>query len=133
MLQDRQTLIEQVRRLAMPLSSSERLALIRAIASLGPTEPGRSADASSGGGVLAAEQEAWFARPHAERNRYAGEYVAVHEGKVVDHDPNQRAIYLRARSYYGNQPVLIVKADWDTEPEFTIRSPQLEPGHAVQL
>ena len=38
MLQDRKTLIEQVRRLAMPLSSSDRLALIRAIASLGTSE-----------------------------------------------------------------------------------------------
>lgn len=133
MLQDHKTLIEQVRRLAMPLSRSDRLALIRVIASLGTSEHEESADAATDGSVLAAEQQAWLARPPAERKQYGGEYVAVHDGKVVDHDPLQRALYLRARSRYGSQPVLIVKADWDAMPDFTIHSPQLETGHAVQL
>lgn len=133
MLQDRNALIEQVRRLVRPLDSTDRLALIRAIASLDISEHEVDTDTSTDGEVLDAEQEAWFAQPTAERQRYAGEYVAVHEGKVVDHDPDQRTLYLRVRSRYGNQPVLIVKADWEASPEFTIHSPQLEPGHAIQL
>lgn len=124
MLQKHRSAIEQVRTLAAPLSSAERLALIRAIASLEISEgkPG----ARTRRHALEAEQEAWFARPAAERERLAGEYVAVRGGQVVDHDPDQRALYLRVRAKHGRQPVLIVKADWTATPGFTIRSPRLE-------
>ena len=126
MLRNRTTVIEQVRRLAMPLSNADRLALIRAITSLETPKRERGANVSADGQTLDAEQEAWFARPSAERKRYAGEYVAVHGGEVVDHDPDQRALYLRVLARYGHQPVLIVRADWNTTPEFTIHSPRLE-------
>ena len=126
MLQNRTTVIEQVRRLAMPLSNADRLALIRAITSLETPKREQGANVSADGQTLDAEQEAWFARPSAERKRYAGEYVAVHGGEVVDHDPDQRALYLRVLARYGHQPVLIVRADWNTTPEFTIHSPRLE-------
>ena len=116
MLQDRRAVIEQVR----------RLALIRAIASLEIPKRERGADANANRRALDAEQELWFARPSAERKRYAGEYVAVHGGEVVDHDPDQRALYLRVRGRYGRRPVLIVRADWNATPDFTIHSPRLE-------
>jgi hypothetical protein len=44
----------------------------------------------------------------------------------VDHDPDQRALYLRVRGQYERRPVLIIHADWDTMPDFTIHSPRLE-------
>ena len=126
MLQEHRTVIEQVRTLAAPLSNAERLALIRAIASLETPEreaaPRRDADRQAPD----AEQEAWFARPLAERQRYAGEYVAVQDGQVVDQDPDQRALYLRVRAQFGHRRVLIIKADWDMPPVFTIHSPRLE-------
>jgi len=127
MLRDRKTMIEQVRRLAIPLSSTDRLALIRAIASLETPERKQVSRPEANGHTLDAEQEAWFARPSAERKRrYAGEYVAVRAGEVVDHDPTQRALYLRVLVRYGSQPVLIVRADWDAASEFAIHSPRLE-------
>jgi hypothetical protein len=108
------------------LSSAERLALIRAIASL--EAPEREVGTSTGAArqTLAAEQEAWFARPAAERQRYAGEYIAVLRGEIVGHDPNQRALYLRVRAEYGRQPVLIIHADWPAPPSFTVHTPRLE-------
>ena len=69
MLQNRSTVIEQVRRLAIPLSSDDRLALIRAIASLDSPKRERGANVSADGKTLDTEQEAWFARPSAERKR----------------------------------------------------------------
>ncbi len=125
MLQTRTTIIEQVRRLAAPLNHADRLALIRAIASLETPrrEPGI---APENGQTLEAEQEAWFARPAAERERYVGEYVAIHRGEVMDHDLDQRTLYLRVRARFGRQPVLIVKSDWLAMPEFTLHSPRME-------
>jgi len=38
---------------------------------------------------IIAEESAWYAQPKAERMNYAGEYVALLDGQVVDHDPNQ--------------------------------------------
>ena len=125
MLQTRTTVIEQVRRLALPLNTDDRLALIRAIASLETPkhEPGI---APANVQTLEVEQEAWFARPAAERERYMGEYIAIHRGEVMDHDPDQRTLYLRVREQFGRQPVLIVKADWSAMPDFTLHSPRLE-------
>ena len=126
MHQEHRTVIEQVRTLAAPLSNAERLALIRAIASLETPEREAAPRGDADGQALDAEQEAWFARPSAERQRYAGEYVALQDGQVVDHDPYQRALYLRVRAQFGRRRMLIIKADWDAPPVFTIHSPQLE-------
>ena len=126
MLYDRRTIIEQVRRLAAPPSSADRIALIRAIASLEAPELDERSDTDARRQALDAEQESWFARPPAERARYAGEYVAVHGGEILDHDPDQRVLYLRVRGRPERQPVLIVRADWSAPPDFTVHSPRLE-------
>jgi hypothetical protein len=125
MLQTRTAIIEQVRRLAAPLNTDDRLALIRAIASL-ETPKHEQGIAPAHGQTLEVEQEAWFARPAAERERYRGEYIAIHRGEVMDHDLDQRTLYLRVRERFGRQPVLIVKADWSSMPDFTLHSPRLE-------
>ena len=44
----------------------------------------------------------------------------------MDHDADQRTLYLRVRARFGRQPVLIVKADWNVMPDFTLHSPRLE-------
>jgi hypothetical protein len=66
------------------------------------------------------EQDSWFARPAAERERYLGDYVAIRGGEVVDRDPDQRTLYLRVRARFGHQQVLIIKADWKAVPEFIV-------------
>lgn len=77
--------------------------------------------------VLAQEQAAWYAQEPHVRQRYAGEYVAVQEGgRVADHDPDQRTLYLRVRARFGHRAVLIVHADWSEPPVYTIHSPRLE-------
>lgn len=126
MLREHETAIEQVRQLAAPLTSTERLALIRAIASLGNVEQKTAQQDDEPAHVLDLEQEAWFALPSANRQRYAGRYVAVQNGQVIDHDPDQRTLYLRVRAHVGDQPVLIINADWSTPPTLTLHSPHLE-------
>jgi hypothetical protein len=61
----------------------------------------------------------WYATlPERERRRYAGQFVAVYQNAVVDHDPNRLALYKRIREHYGHQAVLIIPAEGP--PEFNI-------------
>ncbi|MBI4772061.1 MAG: hypothetical protein HY784_17010 [Chloroflexi bacterium] len=73
---------------------------------------------------LSAERQAWRALPPETQARYRGEYVAIHSGKVVDHDPDLSALHGRIRERYGWIAVLITPADGRRELVF--RSPRLE-------
>jgi hypothetical protein len=111
-------ILDKIRPMVSSLSPEDRLALIQAIAS--EDLPASSQD------KLLQEQIAWFARPKSDRQRFAGEFVAVKANQVLDHDLDQRALYLRTRAHFAGQPVLIVQADWDEPPTFTIHSPHIE-------
>lgn len=75
---------------------------------------------------LEIEADHWYARPPEERQPYLGQYVAVHDKKVVDHDADRRTLYLRIRARFPNTPVLLVRAEARFPSEFTILSPHLE-------
>ena len=124
-MQTSAVIFEQIRPLLSKLDKTERLALIRSIELLESeaqndestsdelTEEDETAD------QLRNEANAWFARPKVERQQYQGEYIAIHQHEVVDHDPEQRALYGRVRQRFNTMPVLLIHADWDALPEFT--------------
>jgi hypothetical protein len=118
--------LDEIRSLVAPLSAEERLVVIRTIAIMEPGDKASAVSPAERRSQLTAEQATWYARPHSERQRYQGEFVAVRDGQVVDHDPDQRSLYLRARARFGHAPVLIVHADWTEPPVYTIHSPRLE-------
>jgi len=120
------TVLEQVCDLVSPLNAEQRLTLIQAITVMEPAQVG-SLSSVERQRQLAAEQSAWYARPPAERHRFRGEFVAVRDGQVFDHDPDQRLLYLRVRDRFGHSRVLIIPADWTEPPVYTIHSPRLEP------
>ncbi|MGD8624064.1 MAG: hypothetical protein PVJ34_05970 [Anaerolineae bacterium] len=69
------------------------------------------------------EQEWWLGLPLSERARYEGEFVAIHEQVVVDHDQDQRILHQRIRTRYGQTPVAIIPAEGPHE--IRIFSPKL--------
>ena len=69
------------------------------------------------------EQEWWLGLPLSERARYEGEFVAIHEQKIVDHDKDERGLYRRIRARYGQTPVAIIPAEGPRE--IRVFSPQL--------
>jgi len=73
---------------------------------------------------IAAETTAWYRLPAEERASYAGRYVAVFEGKVIDNDPDRLALYLRLRARYGRQPILITEGGDQPIPVYRVRSPR---------
>jgi hypothetical protein len=56
-------------------------------------------------------ESAWWQSAAAEvRARYTGEFVAIHQQIVVDHDQDEEALRKRIRSQYGKTPILITPA-----------------------
>lgn len=74
------------------------------------------------------EMEAYRAM-HAElKQRFLGEYVAIHNGELVDHDADRRALSRRVRQKYENVAVLITPVEEEPEREFLMLSPRFERG-----
>ncbi len=76
------------------------------------------------------ESEA-FLEQHQELLRTKkGQYVALHEGQVVDQDQDGRSLYLRIRTKYGQIPVLIRQVTEQGQRVLIFRSPRLEKGNS---
>jgi Family of unknown function (DUF5678) len=60
---------------------------------------------------LDAEAEWWRGASPSDRASYAGEYVAVHHRKVVDHDPDEEVLHHRIRARFGKMAVLIAPSE----------------------
>lgn len=56
---------------------------------------------------------------------YLGEYVALHQGQIVDHDHNQIVLADRIESDYPDQVVLIRQVQPQLPPPLMVRSPRL--------
>jgi len=66
---------------------------------------------------------------HVElKQRFLGKYVAIHNGELVDHDADRRALSRRVRQKYGSVAVLITPVEEKPEREFLMLSPRFERG-----
>jgi hypothetical protein len=75
--------------------------------------------------VVAREGEA-FRRLHPElRQQYAGQFVAIHDEILVDHDWDQVALFLRVKGRFPAEFVWIAPVVESTEEVYHIRSPRL--------
>ncbi len=54
------------------------------------------------------------------RSKYQGLFIAMHNGRVVDHDRDGGALYWRVRTRFGRTPVLVRQVT--DEPERVIRT-----------
>lgn len=125
------SILDEIRLLVVDLPLEERLQIIREIATIGlPGEQSAAITSSFKNGnqrkqQLIVEQNTWFARPVSERQQYAGQYVAVYQGEVVDSDIDQQQLYLRVQTRFGHKPVLLIHADLSETPVYTLHSPQV--------
>lgn len=76
-------------------------------------------------GKIRTETEAFKAQYEQLRTRYSGQYVAIHQGKVIDHDPDLRTLHLRVYEKLGRTPVLLKRVTDEPERELIFRSPRL--------
>ena len=94
------------------------------------TESSRQPTSTTSGAARRAkihvEAEAWRSMPEAARSQYYGQFVAVHQGQVIDHDPDRLQLYRRVRRQWGDTPVLMTPADAPHPREFRMFSPRLD-------
>ena len=57
------------------------------------------------------------------RQKYLGQWVAVHEQKLVDHDSDRAALYRRVWAKYGRTSVLIRQVRDQASEDIWIRTP----------
>lgn len=117
---------ERIRDSVLLLTAEERLRLIQSIATLAPTYAAPTAEVGKHANKLADEEAAWYAMSPQQKAPYRGQYVAIHDGRVVDADIDRRSLYVRVRQRFGQEVVPILNADWDEPPEYEFCSPQLE-------
>lgn len=72
------------------------------------------------------EARAWRALPDAHRRQYGADFVAVHNGEVLDQDSDRTVLQQRIARRFGDVPILITPAQAAAPREFTVRGPRLE-------
>jgi hypothetical protein len=65
-----------------------------------------------------------FEAIHAElRQKYLGQWVAINNQRLVDHDPDRLVLYRRTRSKYGHTSVLLREVTEQPQEEVWFRTP----------
>jgi hypothetical protein len=70
------------------------------------------------------EVEAYKAMHSHLVQQYLGQYVAIYQGQVVDHDVDAIALLKRVKKHYPTQIVLRRKVEKQPEPVLQFRSPR---------
>jgi len=71
------------------------------------------------------EQQAYEAQHSQLLEEYAGQYIAMYQGEVVDHDEDSGGLWQRVRKRYGKEPVLITPVLQEARQTIVVRSPRL--------
>ena len=73
------------------------------------------------------ETEAFWSMQADLIARHPGEYVAVHRGQVIDHDPDVVQLERRVTEQWGSAAVLIAPVTNETQRDLSTVSFRLEP------
>jgi hypothetical protein len=77
--------------------------------------------------ALRQEKEAFLRLYPALYKQYQGEYVAILDGQMVDHDANYHELYERILKHHPDTIVWISQIQDTPLPDIVVRSPRLEP------
>ena len=71
------------------------------------------------------EQSSFEAQHALLLEKYAGQYVAMYNGGVVDHDADRISLGKRVRARFGSEPVLITPVLGKKQQVIHVRSPRV--------
>lgn len=75
--------------------------------------------------VIDREMQAYLQQHEQLLATYRGQSIAMHNGEVIDHDPDEVALSQRVRAQYGKEPVLITPVLPEPIQTIFVRSPRL--------
>lgn len=78
------------------------------------------------GDIATPEMQAFIALHPMLKEKYFGQYVAVYQGELVDHDVDHDALYRRIDAQYPDEFVWISPVEEEAIPTLTFRSPRIE-------
>lgn len=70
-----------------------------------------------------AEREAFWRQFPELLKQYAGRYVAIHQGKVIDHDEDRHRLIQRVYETLGYVPVYVQRVSPEGPPRYSIPTP----------
>lgn len=74
------------------------------------------------------EMVAYIALHPQLKKEFFGQYVAIYGGKLIDHDTDRRALYMRMMAQYPDEFVWVSKVEEEPIRTFVVRSPRLDRG-----
>ena len=77
------------------------------------------------------ESEAFWAKQADLRAQYAGQYVAMHQGQVVDHDLDAGRLEQRVAARFGETALLIAPVTGEARRDLSTVSFRLDPATEV--
>ncbi|MEM7532262.1 MAG: DUF5678 domain-containing protein [Chloroflexota bacterium] len=75
--------------------------------------------------IIAQESEAYRQMHSKLLDTYQGQYVAIHQAKLVDHDEDEMILYYRVREKYGTKPILMRRVEKEVIQTMRIPSSML--------
>ncbi len=76
------------------------------------------------------EESKIYRQHHAElKDQYLGQYIAMHEGQVVDHDADFPTLRQRIRQLFGHTPVMITLVEETAEQHLTRHGFRMETNN----
>ncbi len=76
--------------------------------------------------IMQQEINAYQAMHDELQLKYLNQYVAIHQGEVIDHDVDELALYLRLDQKYPDVTILLRQVKPQIEEIITVRSPRFE-------
>lgn len=72
----------------------------------------------------------WYEAHHHELvQQYRGQHIAVHNGRIIDADPDGRTLSKRVRQQYGRMAIALIQVvDTPEPPTLHMHSPKLAPA-----
>jgi hypothetical protein len=74
---------------------------------------------------IEAEKQEFLSQHNQLKETYLGQFIAMHQGQVIDHDQDFEPLHQRIRQKYGREAILIRRVEVEPERPLLIRSPRI--------
>lgn len=74
---------------------------------------------------IESEKRAFLSQHSHLKATYLGQFIAIHQGQVVDYDPSFEPLHRRIRQKYGREAILIRQVEEEADRPMLIRSPRI--------